>query len=173
MSRRTTDALVTSLVIERLRRPDAADLFRPGTNDDDVKWQIAEQRHRRDEIADVLTEGLLNAATARRRLTTVAETLNKLESRRSPTLIAVDDLVGPAAAWAAWGSPNARRSSGPSSHGSSSSSGHRNGPRGPPGADDHGVGLTEDARDTLERNCGKHGMPALIVVGSGRPARHR
>ena len=102
MSRPAADEIVANLVIERLRFPDAADLFRPHPDSDAVDRQIADQRHRRDEIADLLTEGLLSAATARPRLTAIAERLNDLEAHRSPTLILTADLIDPAAAWAAW-----------------------------------------------------------------------
>jgi len=102
MSRRAADAIVTNLVIERLRLPDAAELFRPHTNGDALDRQIAEHRQRREEIADLLAEGLLSAATARPRLAGIAEALGELESRRSPTLISAEDLVDPAAAWATW-----------------------------------------------------------------------
>ncbi len=102
MSRRAADEIITNLVIERLRLPDAADLFRPHTDGDALDRQIAEHRHRREEIADLLADGLLSASTARPRLVAIAEAIGKLESRRSPTLIPTEDLIDPAAAWATW-----------------------------------------------------------------------
>lgn len=93
MSRRAADAIVTNLVIERLRRPHAAELSRPHTNGDALDRQIAEHRQRREEVVELLAEGLLSAATARPRLAGIAEALGELESRRSPTLISAEDLV--------------------------------------------------------------------------------
>jgi len=65
MSRRAADEIITNLVIERLRLPDAAEVFRPHTDGDALDRQIAEHRHRREEIADLLADGLLSASTAR------------------------------------------------------------------------------------------------------------
>lgn len=102
MSRGAADAVVTHLVIERLRLPDAADLFRPHPDTVALDGQIAERRQRREEFADLVADGLLSAGTARPRLAAIAEALAELESRRSPTLIPTEDLIDPAAAWETW-----------------------------------------------------------------------
>lgn len=85
ITRAAADELITAVIIARLQRPDARALFLPRASTSDGEQERQELRQRRDEIATLLAEGLLSAASARPQLTTIAERLSKLE----PTAIEV------------------------------------------------------------------------------------
>ncbi len=105
------------------------------------------------ELVDVGMQ--LSAATARPRLTAIAEALNELESRRSPTLVSADDLIDPAAAWEADRHPTLR--SHPDSlqppHDQTRRTPER--PAGTSGATDCSVSVMGDGVQTLKRNLSR------------------
>lgn len=102
ISRTAADHIVTNIVLERLRRPDAAQLFSQRSDNRDLDRQIVELRQRREEIADLLTDGLLSGADARPRLRGISERLAELETSRSPTQILAAELADPEGAWLGW-----------------------------------------------------------------------
>lgn len=106
--REPIDGLVRDVVVERLSRPDAkAVLIKPedrSRSDDEA----AALRLRRDEIADLVADGLLPLATARPRLADIAARLVDLEGRQSPGLLGARELADPATAWVDWTVPQRR-----------------------------------------------------------------
>ncbi len=100
--RAATDDLITTLVIRRLGQPDAVDLFQVRRDTTAIDTEIQELRQRREELADLVAEGLLTASAVRPRLSALAERLGALEAARSPTSIDPEAFVRPGAAWEAW-----------------------------------------------------------------------
>jgi DNA invertase Pin-like site-specific DNA recombinase len=98
ITRAAADELVTAVVLPRLSRQDAQQLFAPP---DDAELETERQilRQRRDAIAELLAEGLLTAAAARPQLTALAERLRQLET--SHVAQPVDDtlLARPKETW--------------------------------------------------------------------------
>lgn len=103
-ARRSTDALVTALVVQRLRRPDAMELLRPVTPMDSSQEQAEELRRRREEIIGLIGDGVISRYEARPQLESLAESLQRLEVPRlpAPSILSETDLVDPAKAWSDW-----------------------------------------------------------------------
>lgn len=106
--RAAADELVKAVVLERLRRPDAADLFHAERNLSAIETEIDDLYARRDEVADLVAEGLLTAASARPRLTGLVDRLSMLESQRTPRIIDPQAFVEPATVWVTWTAPQKR-----------------------------------------------------------------
>jgi site-specific DNA recombinase len=100
--RSAADELLTEVVVERFSRPDAAGLFQLERDQSDVESQINDLFERREEIADLVAEGLLSASTARPRLAGILDRLAALESQRAPRAFDPQVFVDPAAVWGAW-----------------------------------------------------------------------
>jgi hypothetical protein len=108
IKRSAADELVRAVVVERLRQPDAVDLLTPRRHDDELKTEEAELRRRRDDLADLVSDGLITAASARPRLEAIAERLQELDGSRAPCLVVPAALVDPAESWSIWTQPQRR-----------------------------------------------------------------
>jgi len=94
------------VLISRLSQPDAADLIAPSVDLDSLRTEAVELRQRRDDLADLLAEGLLSrervaeqAARLTRRLAEVEDQMNAaLGQSPAAGLVAAEDV---AAAWEA------------------------------------------------------------------------
>lgn len=102
------DTFMADLVIARLSRPDAAELLLPPSPGSGSDEEVAALRQRREQIADLVADGLLPAATARTRLEALQAQLAELEPAPSSFIVSVRDLADPAAAWARWTMPQRR-----------------------------------------------------------------
>jgi len=100
--RAATDDLITTLVIRRLGQPDAVDLFQVRQDTTALEREIEELRQRREELAELVAEGLLTASEVRPRLSALAERLGALEGDRSTAAIDPRAFVQPGAVWQAW-----------------------------------------------------------------------
>ena len=111
ITRRAADGFLTELLLRRLEQDDALGAFaRPDPGQDsNIEVEVAELRQRRDEIADLIADGLLSGATARTRLEDVARRLGELEGGWTPPLVSQDLLRAPRATWAAWSQPERRQ----------------------------------------------------------------
>jgi DNA invertase Pin-like site-specific DNA recombinase len=97
ISRPPMDEFVSRLVVERLSAPDAADLFQP-LDSPRLNSEVELIASRREDIAQLLAEGLLSRAEATPQLDKLKSQLEALEvPRRSP--MPWGDLRNPAAAW--------------------------------------------------------------------------
>lgn len=76
------DEFVEGVLVARLSRPDAVDLFAP-TSDDvhALRAEAVELRDRRDALADLLADGLLSAAKVREQTRVLADRLRAVEDR--------------------------------------------------------------------------------------------
>jgi site-specific DNA recombinase len=108
ITRAGADGLVEQLIIERLSRPDAADLLSPAPADDGAQREAAELRRRRDDLIELIGDGLLTAGAAREKLTAIGERLSTLEVPAEPRLMAPASLTDPRAAWAGLTMPQRR-----------------------------------------------------------------
>jgi site-specific DNA recombinase len=108
IKRSTADNVVTTLVLGRLRMTDAADLFQPRLDRSAAETEVASLRHRRDELADLVAEGLLTAGGARPRLIAIAERLTLLEAEQEPPRIDPRLFVDPEDVWLEWTMPQRR-----------------------------------------------------------------
>lgn len=98
ITRAAADELVTAVVINRLSRPDARQLFEPAA-DPAVDEERQALRQRRDGITQLLGEGLVQPTAARPQLVAIADRLAELEQHTA--LPAVDDdlLQQPPETW--------------------------------------------------------------------------
>jgi site-specific DNA recombinase len=101
------DDLVTEFLIERLRRPGAAEVLDgPAAQDtSDDRVQVAALRARLDELAALFAAGDLNASQLRTASALLQRQLTEAESRiadssRTQVLVGLVDQADPAAAWA-------------------------------------------------------------------------
>lgn len=106
--RSAADELVTDVVVERFARPDAAGLFQLHRDMSDVEIEIKDLFERRDEIADLVADGLLPASTARPRLAGILDRLAALETQRTPRIVDPRVFVEPAVVWRAWSTTQRR-----------------------------------------------------------------
>ncbi len=95
IARHAADAFVTQVVIARLSQPDAADPFRVESATDDIEAELRSIRQRREELADLVADGVLSAGLARPRLVALAEQMAVLEARRAPGAVSFDQTVRP------------------------------------------------------------------------------
>lgn len=104
VSRNSADDLITSLVVQRLRRPDAIGLFRPATPMGAVQGQLEEVRRRREEIINLLGDGVISRYEARPQLEALADRLRRLETQQNPapSLVTESNLIDPGQAWVGW-----------------------------------------------------------------------
>jgi len=98
---------MSEVVIARLSAADAAVVFQPAV-DLTLDDQLRDLRRRRDELADLLTDGLLPAASARPRLQALADAIQELESKRSPVMIEAAAFDRPRETWLRWSQPQRR-----------------------------------------------------------------
>ncbi len=102
------DEVVEDVVIARLTKPDAAHLVTPRADVDTLRAEAVELRQRRDDLADLLAEGLLSrekvaehAAKLTRRLAEVEDQINAATGDSwAARLAAAKDVT---AEWAGWG----------------------------------------------------------------------
>lgn len=98
------DEVVTAVVLGRLSMPDAGDLLARTEDVAALREQAGELRQRRDDLADLLADGLLSATVVRERSQGLTDQLHELDARivaavgESPaaSLVAAEDV---AAAW--------------------------------------------------------------------------
>jgi len=88
--------------LERLSRPDAVDLFQFERRASDLRTEIDALFMRREEIAELMAEGLLTAAGARPQLAKILDRLTFLEAQKTPPVIDPQAFVRPAEVWASW-----------------------------------------------------------------------
>ena len=109
ITRAAADHFVERLVIARLEQPDAGDLLRmPTSTSRDDATEADTLRSRRDDLATLVAEGLLPAATARERLTSIAARLQELESALHDRPFSDIELIDPTYAWTTWTMPQRR-----------------------------------------------------------------
>jgi DNA invertase Pin-like site-specific DNA recombinase len=108
ITRQGADALVTELVLHRLSQPDAAELFVSRPEGPDVRAELARLRAARDDIADLVSDGLLPRQTARSRLTELKEQISLLEDQQHQVPVGQEILVSPRKVWAGWNMPQRR-----------------------------------------------------------------
>ena len=89
-------------------RPDARDLLAPRHDPSELEAQAEALRHRREEIAALIADGLLPATVARPKLEDIAHQLASIEAARSPVALPPDALIDPATAWDDWSIPQRR-----------------------------------------------------------------
>jgi site-specific DNA recombinase len=102
ITRAAADAFVTQIVVTRLGRADALQLFLPEVGLDEIEAEVRSLHLRRDELADLLADGLLTGAAARPRLAAIAQRLASLEAQRTPRVMTSDGLRHPTQAWTQW-----------------------------------------------------------------------
>jgi site-specific DNA recombinase len=102
------DHLVQEVVVERLSQPDARDLLRPPVDLDGLDAEAQNLRQRREELANLVAEGLVPGSVARPKLEDIASRLSKLEGQRNPAALPADALVDPRSAWESWTMPQRR-----------------------------------------------------------------
>jgi len=73
------DEVVEGVLLGRLARPDAADLFTPDADLDGVRSKVTELRQRRDGLAVLLADGLLTATAVRTQATRLSTQISDLE----------------------------------------------------------------------------------------------
>lgn len=108
IKREPVDEFLRQLVVGRLTRPDARGLLRPDEPSGPTDQEVAALRSRRDELATLIGEGLLNGAAARTQLESIAARLAELEQPVAPSVLDERALIDPEAAWEAWSMPQRR-----------------------------------------------------------------
>lgn len=108
IKRTTADDVVTALVLGRLRMADAMNLFRPRHDRSAAETEVASLRLRRDELADLVAEGLLTASSTRPRLVAIAERLRHLQADQDPPRMDPRLLEDPEDVWQKWTMPQRR-----------------------------------------------------------------
>jgi site-specific DNA recombinase len=108
ITRAAADRIATDIVLERLRQPDAVDLLQINRDRTPIDNEISHLVRRREEIVELIADGLLTGAAARPQLDRIVQRLKVLEGARAGTGVQVDDLRDPAAAWEAWTVPQRR-----------------------------------------------------------------
>ena len=99
ITRAAADELVTAVVLARLSRPDAGRLFEPQHANGVEERERSALLARRDEIASLLAEGLLTAASARPQLALLADRIGQLESQKAPGAVDAKLLERPHRTW--------------------------------------------------------------------------
>lgn len=74
------DDIVVRAVLGRLARPDAVALLSPDVDLDELRLEAGELRGRRDELAQLLADGLLTAAAVREQATGLRTRLERVEA---------------------------------------------------------------------------------------------
>ncbi len=75
------DEVVVGVILKRLERADAADLFAPDVNLDALRAEAQELRGRRDDLAAMLADGLLTASAVRTQAKALGERLRAVEGQ--------------------------------------------------------------------------------------------
>jgi hypothetical protein len=86
IKRSAANDFVTTVLLRRLARPDAAELFVPSA-DVDATAEMTELRQCREDLGELVADGLLTASNARPRLAAIAERLAQLEAARTPARV--------------------------------------------------------------------------------------
>ncbi len=102
ITRDAADSLITELVIGRLSRPDAQAAMSPAHDLPDLEREAQGLRQRREELADLLAEGLMTASVARPRLAALAQRLDEIEGQRTPAMLPPESYSDPVKAWLSW-----------------------------------------------------------------------
>lgn len=79
------DEVVVGVILARLAMPDAVDLFRPDVDLDRLRGEATDLRKRRDDLAELLAEGLLSPAKVREQSARVGERLRAVEAQIATT----------------------------------------------------------------------------------------
>lgn len=108
ITRAAADLLVTEIVLRRLEQPDARDLFYSDSEPSQTAAEAADLRRRRDEITDLLADGLLSGSTARPRLEAIAERLAVLDAEGRPRRVGESLFTSPRSTWESWTPPQRR-----------------------------------------------------------------
>ncbi|SDN38465.1 recombinase family protein [Geodermatophilus sp. DSM 45219] len=107
ITRAAADELVSAVVLARLARPDARQVFAAPDNASHATERQA-LRQRRDDIAGLLAEGLLTTAAARPQLAALAERLEELHVACSAPPVDEALLYAPQQTWARMTQPQRR-----------------------------------------------------------------
>ncbi len=107
IKRSAADELVTEVVLRRLARPDAAELFVP-RGDIDAAAEVAELRQRREDLGGLVADGLLTVSDARPKLAIISERLAKIEAARTPAKVDPALLAEPEGVWRSLTMPQRR-----------------------------------------------------------------
>jgi hypothetical protein len=107
IKRSAADGFVTAVLLRRLSRPDAANLFVPSRGVD-ATAEATELRQRREDLGGLVADGLLTASDARPKLAHIAERLAEIEAARAPAKVDPALLVDPERVWNAWTMPQRR-----------------------------------------------------------------
>lgn len=108
ITRDAADNFVTEVILRRLERPDARDLFYAELEPSQRAAEAAELRRRRDEITDLLADGLLTGSAARPRLEVIAERLTILDAECRPRRVDEALFTTPRSTWTNWTPPQRR-----------------------------------------------------------------
>ncbi len=107
IKRSAADDFVTTVLLRRLARADAAELFVPSAGAD-ATAEMTELRQRREDLGGLVADGLLTASDARPKLAAIAERLAEIEAARTPAKINPALLVNPERVWVASTMPQRR-----------------------------------------------------------------
>jgi len=108
IKREAADTLVREVVLARLAQSDARQVLQPGPDTIALEAEALALRCRREDLADLVMDGLLPPAAARPRLAALAERLTAIEAMNTPALIEDDAFVDPRKAWDGWTMPQRR-----------------------------------------------------------------
>ena len=82
------EEFVEAVILARLARPDAADLFaQPGQDVAGLRAEAVALRARRDDLASLVADGLLDGAAVRERATPIMERLRVIDRLLAPTTV--------------------------------------------------------------------------------------
>lgn len=96
------DEYVKAVIVERLSRPDAAELLAINEPNSDTSEEAADLRTRREELASLVADGLMPASVARPRLEEISAKLTRIETMSNQLVIPPSALVNPKSAWDSW-----------------------------------------------------------------------
>jgi site-specific DNA recombinase len=108
IKRAAADLVATEAIIGRLKAVDARDLLTPARDDSTLEDEIHDLVRRREELAELVGEGLLTAGSARPKLAALADRLQSLERARTPGPLDRAALIDPVQAWERWTMPQRR-----------------------------------------------------------------
>lgn len=102
ITRAAADSVVEEVVLARLAMPDAAAAFSDKQDEQGLAHRARELRRRRDELAQLVAEGLLPAATARPKLLDLARQLAEIDAEQHPLRINREVFRDPRGVWDRW-----------------------------------------------------------------------
>jgi site-specific DNA recombinase len=107
IKRAPVDEFIREVVVQRLSRPDAAEVLK-ASETTDPSQEIAVLQLRRDDLTVLLGKGLVQLSVVEPQLEEIKEQLWRLEGNTPKTNILQDALIDPAEAWDRWNVPERR-----------------------------------------------------------------